>query len=96
MAEQDRQQANRYAREVLAGSQVVIGQRPAAPSALPSAPRPTVTIGTGLSAPRTMFIFCLVVLAAIGLVVYAISGFGTASVIFFILSLVLMAGWFVF
>lgn len=96
MAEQDRQQANRYAREVLSGSQVVIGQRPATPSPASSAPRPTITVGTGLSTPRTMFILCLALLAAIGLIVYAISGFGTASVIFFILSLVLMAGWFVF
>jgi hypothetical protein len=96
MAEQDRQQANKYAREVLSGSQVVIGQRTAAPTPSPSAPRQAITIGTGLSAPRAMFIFCLALLAAIGLIVYAISGFGTASVIFFILSLVLMAGWFVF
>lgn len=96
MAEQDRQQANRYAREVLSGSQVVIGQRPASPLAAPSAPQQTITVGTGLSAPKAMFVFCLGLLAAIGLIVYAISGFGTASVIFFILSLVLMSGWFVF
>jgi hypothetical protein len=97
MAEQDRQQANKYAREVLAGSQVVIGQRPATSAASPlSAPRQAVVVGTGLSAPRVMFVLCLGMLAAIGLVVYAVSGFGTASVIFFILSLVLMAAWFVF
>lgn len=96
MAEQNRQQANQYAREVLSGSQVVIGQRPATPSPSPSAPRPAVTVGAGISAPRAMFILCLGLLAVIGLIVYALSGFGTASVIFFILSLVLMAGWFVF
>jgi hypothetical protein len=94
MSDQDRQQINKYAREVLSGSQVVIGQRPATPTA--SAPRPAPAIGTGLSAPRTMFIFCLALLTAIALVVYAISGFGTASIIFFILSLVLMSGRFVF
>lgn len=94
MSERDREQVNKYAREVLAGSQVVIGQRPATPAS--SAPRPVAAIGAGLSAPRTMFLFCLAVLTAIALVVYAISGFGTASVIFFILSLVLMSGWFVF
>lgn len=94
MSDQDRQQINKYAREVLSGSQVVIGQRPATPAQ--SAPRATVSIRTGLSAPRAMFIFCLAALTAIALIVYAISGFGTASIIFFILSLVLMSGRFVF
>ncbi|MGH2551188.1 MAG: hypothetical protein ACRDHN_17520 [Thermomicrobiales bacterium] len=94
MSEQDRQQVNKYAREVLSGSQVVLGQRPAASAA--AAPRAAASIGPGLSAPRTMFVFCLAALTAIALIVYAISGFGTASIIFFILSLVLMSGRFVF
>ncbi|CAN5355006.1 hypothetical protein BH09CHL1_BH09CHL1_32170 [soil metagenome] len=94
MSDQDRQQINKYAREVLSGSQVVLGQRPATPSA--SAPRATAAIGSGLSAPRTMFIFCLAFLTTIALIVYAISGFGTASLIFFIRRLVRMSGRFVF
>jgi hypothetical protein len=95
---QDRQQANKYAREVLAGSQVVLGQRPAAtPPPAAATPRPaTAMVGTGITAPRALFAICLAILTLIALAVYAFSGFGTASVIFFILSLVLMAGWFVF
>lgn len=94
---QDRQQANKYAREVLAGSQVVLGQRAAAPPPAAAAPRPaTAMAGTGITAPRALFTICLAILTLIALAVYAFSGFGTASVIFFILSLVLMAGWFVF
>jgi hypothetical protein len=93
----DRQQANKYAREVLAGSQVVLGQRPAAPAPAAGTPRPTpAMVGTGITAPRALFAICLAILTLIALAVYAFSGFGTASVIFFILSLVLMAGWFVF
>lgn len=96
-APQDRQQANKYAREVLAGSQVVLGQRPTAAPPAAASPRPAAAmVGTGITAPRALFAICLAILTLIALAVYAFSGFGTASVIFFILSLVLMAGWFVF
>ena len=48
-----------------------------------------------LSDSRGIYAAAAIALLIIGLGVYIVSGFGAASVIFFLLSLVLMAGWFV-
>ena len=88
----ERKQQNKYAREVLSGSEVKLSHRS-------SAPQPTS--GGGLALPslsdsRGIYVAAAVALLIVGLGVYIVSGFGAASVIFFLLSLVLMAGWFVF
>lgn len=87
----ERRQQNRYAREVLSGSEVRLSHRSASPqsssggSSLPS-----------VVEPRGIYLITSAALLIIGLAVYVIAGFGPASIVFFLLSLVLMAGWFVF
>jgi len=88
----ERKQQNKYAREVLSGSEVKLSHRSSTPQSNP---------GGGLALPslsdsRGIYVIAAIVLLIIGLGVYVVSGFGAASVIFFLLSLVLMAGWFVF
>ncbi len=88
----ERKQQNKYAREVLSGSEVKLSHR---------SPTPQPNPGGGLAMPslsnsRGIYAAAAIALLVIGLGVYIVSGFGPASVIFFLLSLVLMAGWFVF
>jgi hypothetical protein len=88
----ERKQQNKYAREVLSGSEVTLSHRSSTPQ-----PNP----GGGLAMPllsdsRGIYVAAAIALFIIGLGVYVVAGFGPASVIFFLLSLVLMAGWFVF
>lgn len=87
----ERRQQNKYAREVLSGSEVQLSHRPASPQS-PSggAALPSVV------EPRGIYLIAAGALLIIGLAVYVIAGFGPASIVFFLLSLVLMAGWFVF
>lgn len=88
----ERKQQNKYAREVLSGSDVQLSHRSTAPQA---------HAGGGVALPsvvepRGIYLISAAALLIIGLAVYVIAGFGPASIIFFLLSLVLMAGWFVF
>jgi len=94
--DRQRQQQNRYAREVIAGSDVRLTHRPAIPQAAaqPGVALPSISaIG---STTRVAYLLAVAALVLIGLGVYLFGGFELASVILFILSLVLMAGWFVF
>ena len=88
----ERRQQNKYAREVLSGSEVQLSHRGASPQSHPSdgAALPSVV------EPRGIYLIAAGALLIIGLAVYVIAGFGPASIVFFLLSLVLMAGWFVF
>jgi len=94
--DRQRQQQNRYAREVIAGSDVRLSHRPAVPqpSAQPGFSVPS--IGSIGGSTRIAYLAALAALALIGFGVYLFGGFELASVILFILSLVLMTGWFIF
>jgi hypothetical protein len=87
----ERKQQNKYAREVLSGSEVKLSHRSPTPQ-----PNPGGLAMPSLSNSRGIYAAAAIALLIIGLGVYIVSGFGPASVIFFLLSLVLMAGWFVF
>ena len=88
----ERRQQNKYAREVLSGSEVRLSHRSASPQ---SATGGGVTLPSVVE-PRGIYLISAASLLIVGLAVYVIAGFGPASIIFFLLSLVLMAGWFVF
>ncbi len=94
--DRQRQQQNRYAREVIAGSDVRLSHRPTVPQS-PAQPGITLpsagSIGGGA---RVAYLLAVGALVLISLGVYLFGGFELASVILFILSLVLMTGWFIF
>ena len=88
----ERRQQNKYAREVLSGSEVRLSHRPASPQSQAGGGSTIPSVGE----PRGIYIIAAAALLIIGLAVYVIAGFGPASIVFFLLSLVGMAGWLVF
>lgn len=92
-----RQAQNRYAREVIAGSDVQLSHRPLIPQQPVQQFRPLPAISLGKVGPvRAGYLLATVAIALASLAVYAFGGFEPASVTLFVLSLTLMAGWFVF
>jgi hypothetical protein len=94
----ERQAQNRHAREVIAGNAVQLSHRPSTVvtatsqrSTQSSRPLPTVATPAQLS-----YALALVAILLTSVALYAVLDFTAASVALFILSLVLMAGWFVF
>jgi hypothetical protein len=94
--DRQRQEQNRYAREVIAGSDVRLSHRPAVPQASTQPGFTVPTISAIGSTTRLAFLVAIAALILISIGVYFFGGFELASVILFVLSLVLMAGWFVF
>ena len=94
----DRKAQNRYAREVIAGNEVQLSHR--ASNVVASSPqRATPTprsIPLSVGTPRTAYLIALVAILIISFVIYAVLDFESATVGLFVLSLVMMAGWFVF
>ena len=89
---------NRYAREVIAGNEVQLSHRPSsAVHSQASAPR---VISRSLPSPgspaRTGYLLAIVAILLASEVLYLLLDFESASIGLFVLSLVLMAGWFVF
>ena len=89
---------NRYAREVIAGNEVQLSHRPSsAVHSQASAPR---VISRSLPSPgspaRTGYLLAIVAILLASVVLYLLLDFESASIGLFVLSLVLMAGWFVF
>jgi hypothetical protein len=93
--DRQRQQQNRYAREVIAGSEVRLSHRPAVPQIAPQQSFTLPSVGS-LGSARAGYLAAVIALVLIGVGVYFFGGFELASVILFILCLVLMAGWFIF
>ena len=94
--DRQRQQQNRYAREVIAGSDVRLSHRPTVPQSSPQSGIALPTIGSIGGSNRVAYLIAVGALVLIALGVLFFGGFELASVILFILSLVLMAGWFIF
>ena len=94
--DRQRQQQNRYAREVIAGSDVRLSHRPAIPQPSPQTGVTLPSLSAIGSTTRLAYLIAVGALVLIGLGVYLFGGFELASVILFVLSLVLMAGWFIF
>lgn len=93
--DRQRQQQNRYAREVIAGSEVHLSHRPALPQATPQQGLTLPNVGP-LGGARAGYLLAVAALILIAFGVYLFAGFELASVILFVLCLVLMAGWFMF
>lgn len=93
-----RQAQNRYAREVIAGHEVQLSHR--ASNVIPNATQRTITPMRSLPSPgspaKAGYLAAIAGIVLISLVIYLLLDFESASVALFILSLVLMAGWFVF
>ena len=93
-----RKEQNRYAREVIAGTQVQLSHRasnavPLQPPRAKALPRSLPSAGS----PTQMGYFgALLAIGIASLILYLLLDFTSASVGLFLLSLVLMAGWFVF
>jgi hypothetical protein len=94
--DRQRQEQNRYAREVIAGGDIRLSHRPAVPQAATQPGFTLPAISSVGSTTRMAFLAAVAALVVISIGVYFFGGFELASVILFILSLVLMAGWFVF
>ena len=94
--DRQRQEQNRYAREVIAGGDVRLSHRPAVPQAAAQPGFAMPAISSIGSTTRLAFLAAVAALILISIGVYFFGGFALASVILFILSLVLMAGWFVY
>jgi hypothetical protein len=94
----ERQSQNRYAREVISGNDVQLSHR--ASNAIPvSAPRSFQaprSIPSPGSPAKTGYLAAILAILVTSLLIYLVLDFESASVALFILSLVLMAGWFVF
>ena len=94
---EERAARNRHAREVIAGLDVTPGMHQH-----PAADRPHSTSAGGRATlprfddPRTIYGICLIALFVIGTAVALVAGFMPASVVFFVASLVMLAGFFVF
>jgi len=92
------QERNRYAREVIAGKDVQLSHRASnvvpvsPPRSLPSF-RSVPSVG---SPARAGYLLAIVAIILASVALYALLDFESASVALFILSLVLMSGWFVF
>lgn len=89
---------NRYAREVLAGNEIQLTHRasnlvPGFQSRGAATPRTLPKAGTPA---QTGYLGALLAITLASLVLYLVLDFESASIGLFILSLVLMAGWFVF
>ncbi len=87
--EDDRLTRARHARQVIAGSEI----RPPTSYRLSASARahePT------LSPAQRNYLIGVVALLVLGIVVYLAFGLGVASVVFFLVALTLLFGWFVF
>ncbi|MCC6703634.1 MAG: hypothetical protein IT334_02085 [Thermomicrobiales bacterium] len=92
------QERNRYAREVIAGKDVQLSHRVSnvVPSSQPRS-LPSLRSAPSLGSPaRAGYLLAIVAIILASVALYALLDFESASVALFILSLVLMAGWFVF
>lgn len=94
---EERAARNRHAREVIAGLDVTPGMHQ---RVYLDEPRPGYTPGRAtlprFDDPRMIYGLCLIVLLVAGTFVALFAGFMPASVVFFVASLVLLAGFFVF
>ena len=94
----ERQAHNRYAREVIAGNDVQLSHR--ASNVISSGPQRTFPSARKVPSPgspaKAGYLLAIVAILVISLLIYLLLDFESASVALFILSLMLMAGWFVF
>ncbi len=93
-----RKAQNRHAREVIAGNDIQLSHRASnlVSSAQPRASATPRTLPSAGTPAQTGYLAALVAIALASLVLYLLLDFESASIGLFILSLVLMAGWFVF
>lgn len=88
-SEQDRLARARHARQVIAGNEI----RPPSSYRLSSSGR---VPEHALSPSQRNYLIGVLVLLVLGLLLYVVFGFGVASIIFFLMALTLLFGWFVF
>ncbi len=88
-AEDDRLARARHARQVIAGSEI----RPPSSYRLSSSAR---AHEHALSPAQRNYLIGVFALLVLGVLLYLVFGFGVASIVFFLMALTLLFGWFVF